>query len=33
MAAGIDKRLWSMEDVVALVDAQSAKITGETLVG
>jgi len=33
MAAGIETRLWSMEDVVALVDAQSAKVTGGTLVG
>src|SRR5437762_11975621 len=33
MAAGIEKRLWSMEDVVALVDAQSAKVSGSTLVG
>src|ERR1700712_3679594 len=32
MAAGIEKRLWSMEDVVALIDAQSAKINRETMV-
>jgi len=33
MAAGIETRLWSMEDVVRMIDARSAKITGETLVG
>jgi IS1 family transposase len=33
MAAGIEKRLWSMEDVVALVDERSAKVDGNTIVG
>ena len=32
MAVGIEKRLWSMEDVVVLIDARSPKISGNTLV-
>jgi prolipoprotein diacylglyceryltransferase len=33
MAAGIEAQLWSMGDVVALIDARSAKISRETVVG
>jgi hypothetical protein len=28
-----ESRLWSMEDVVAMIDIRTAKVTGETLVG
>jgi hypothetical protein len=31
MAAGIEIRLWLAEDVVALVDARSAKVADETI--
>jgi hypothetical protein len=33
MAAGIESRLWSKEDVVALVDDRSVNVSGEILVG
>jgi IS1 family transposase len=33
MAAGIETKLWSMEEVVRLIDSRSAKVSGDTLVG
>jgi IS1 family transposase len=33
MAAAVTDKLWSAEDVVALIDARSAKVSGETLIG
>ena len=33
MAAGIAGRRWTMEDVIALVDAKSETISAKTLVG
>lgn len=33
MVAGIAEKLCSMEDVIVLIDARSAKISGQTMVG
>ena len=33
LAAGMADQLWSIEAVVALIDAQSAKVAGETPLG